>query len=243
MNLCTPENSRSVFLKKLQQQFLIIVFLSIVILNGVYAQNMNTSKNVFQNEIDAFEKMDQIAKPLQHSILFVGSSSFRLWTKINESFPGYPIINRGFGGSTLLDMIHFDKETIYKYNPKQIYIYCGENDIAASDTVTPEIVLNRFITLFQLIRKNLSPNIPIEFISIKPSVARWNMESRMVAANSLIKSYLSKQKNANFIDVHTAMLDHNGMVYKDIFINDNLHLNAKGYAIWKKLIDPTLLKN
>lgn len=194
----------------------------------------------FQNEIDAFAKADSIAMPAKECILFVGSSSFRRWTDIHNYFPGYPILNRGFGGSSLTDMIYYANETIVKYKPKKIYIYCGENDIASSDTVRPAIVLTRFKQLLKIIRKQLDPNIPIVFVSIKASIARWSMEDRIVASNKLIKEFIGTQKHIKFLDVHTSMLDKNGKVLNDIFIEDNLHMNAKGYAIWQKIIAPTL---
>lgn len=202
----------------------------------------NATPHPFQDEINAFAKADSVHTPEKNSILFVGSSSFRMWADINKYFPGYPIINRGFGGSVLTDVIYYAKETILKYHPKQIYIYCGENDIASSEAVTPEIVLTRFKDLLKMIRINLNGSVPVVFVSLKPSVARWNMQERIVKTNNLIREYIATQKNITFLDIHTAMLDINGQVYKDIFIADNLHMNAKGYQIWQKIIAPTLVK-
>lgn len=221
------------------KKYLLTIFLFLGILTAT-AQTSNTIP--FQDEIDVFIKKDSIAMPAANSILFVGSSSFNYWKDISNYFPGYPIINRGFGGSSLTDIIHFNQETILKYKPKQIYIYCGENDIAASDTITPQIVFERFKTLHSIIRTHLGNKIPVLYVSIKPSVARWYMEEKFVAANTLIRNFINKQKHTQFLDVHSAMLDSNGMVYKDIFIADMLHMNAKGYAIWQKIIAPTLVK-
>ena len=210
---------------------------------GMLSSHAQTNTAIpFQEEINVFIKNDSIQMPATNSILFVGSSSFNYWKDISNYFPGYPIINRGFGGSSLTDIIHFNQETILKYKPKQIYIYCGENDIAASDTITPQIVFERFKILYKIIRIHLGKNIPVMYVSIKPSVARWSMEEKFVAANTLIRNFINKQKQTQFLDVHTAMLDPNGMVYKDIFIADKLHMNAKGYAIWQKIIAPTLVK-
>lgn len=195
----------------------------------------------FEAEIKAFAKSDIIVAPLQGKIIFVGSSSFAKWKDINQYFPGYPIINRGFGGSNLLDVILYVNETILKYKPKQVVIYCGENDLASSDTVSPEIVLKRFTLLFNLIRQPLGNKSNITFISIKPSVSRWRLEAKMIEANTLIANFIAKQTNANFINIHNAMLQEDGSVMKDIFIADNLHMNAKGYAIWQKIIAPSLL--
>jgi lysophospholipase L1-like esterase len=210
---------------------------------GMLTSSAQTSTAIpFQDEIDVFLKKDSIQMPAANSILFVGSSSFNYWKDISNYFPGYPIINRGFGGSSLTDVIHFKQETILKYNPKQIYIYCGENDIAASDTITPQIVFERFKTLYTIIRTHLGNKVPVLYVSIKPSVARWSMENKFVAANALIRNYINKQKHTQFLDVHSAMLDTNGEVFKDIFIGDKLHMNAKGYSIWQKIIAPTLVK-
>ena len=213
-----------------------------VLLFETLSSNAQTNNAIpFQDEIDIFIKKDSLQMPAANSILFVGSSSFNYWKDISNYFPDYPIINRGFGGSSLTDIIYFNQETILKYKPKQIYIYCGENDIAASDTITPQIVFERFKTLYTIIRTHLGNKIPVMYVSIKPSVARWNMEDKFVAANALIRNFINKQKHTEFLDVHSAMLDANGMVFKDIFIADKLHMNAKGYAIWQKIIAPTLV--
>ena len=210
---------------------------------GMLTSSAQTSTAIpFQDEIEVFLKKDSILMPAANSILFVGSSSFNYWKDISNYFPGYPIINRGFGGSSLTDVIYFNEETILKYKPKQIYIYCGENDIAASDTITPQIVFERFKTLYTIIRTHLGNKIPVMYVSIKPSVARWNTEEKFVASNTLIHNFINKQKHTQFLDVHSAMLDTNGEVFKDIFIGDKLHMNARGYAIWQKIIAPTLVK-
>lgn len=220
-----------------------IYILTFAFFLGIHSSQAQTTTPIpFQDEIEVFLKKDSIAMPAANSILFVGSSSFNYWKDISNYFPGYPIINRGFGGSSLTDVIYFNKETILKYKPKQIYIYCGENDIAASDTITPQIVFERFKTLYTIIRTNLGNKIPVMYVSIKPSVARWTMEEKFVASNTLIHNFINKQKHTQFLDVHSAMLDTNGEVFKDIFIGDKLHMNARGYAIWQKIIAPTLVK-
>ncbi len=200
-----------------------------------------THAQPFANEIAAFKKQDSISFPEKNKILFVGSSSFTNWKDVQNYFPNYPIINRGFGGSTLLDIIRYQYQIIYPYYSKQIVIYCGENDIASSEEVSSEMVAIRFKILFNYIREQM-PNVPIAFISLKPSPSRWQMKDRMVAANKLIKKILQKESNATFINVWDAMLDSNGSPMPNIFVGDNLHLNEKGYAIWQKIIEPYLIK-
>ena len=210
--------------------------------NFTFAQDTK-QPNPFQPEIDAFAKADKINMPDEGKILFAGSSSFRLWKDVNDYFPGKPILNRGFGGATLLDLIQYSKETIIQYKPKQIFIYCGENDIADNDTVKPKDVFNRFKQLYSILRTQLPVSTPIVFLSLKPSIARWSMHEKMAASNELIKSFIHTQKNIQFLDVYSKMLDTDGTPFKDIFIEDNLHMNANGYKIWQKLMAPLLLSD
>jgi lysophospholipase L1-like esterase len=195
----------------------------------------------FANEIAAFKKQDSISFPPTKAILFVGSSSFRMWEDINTSFPGYTIINRGFGGSALPDVIHYAKDIIAPYQPRQIVIYCGENDLASSDTVTAEVVFKRFEILFYLIRKQYR-KVPIAFVAIKPSPSRQRLLSQAERANTLIREFLQKKRKTVFIDVFHPMLLPDGTIMQDIFLEDKLHMNAKGYAIWQKAIAPYLVK-
>lgn len=201
-----------------------------------------THAQPFANEIAAFKKQDSLSRPPANAILFVGSSSFRMWKDVKDYFPGYTIINRGFGGSTLLDVIHYAKDIIQPYRPKQIVIYCGENDLASSDTVTAEIVLKRFEILYHLIRQHYKKT-PIAFVSIKPSPSRQHLMPRMVEANRLIKNFLSNKRRSKYIDVYSKMLKADGSPMDDIFIGDKLHMNAKGYAIWQKEMEPYLKKD
>jgi lysophospholipase L1-like esterase len=182
-----------------------------------------------------------LAFPPKHAILFVGSSSFTNWKDVQAYFPGHTIVNRGFGGSSLPDVIRYANDIIFPYQPKQIVIYCGENDLAAADTVTAAMVFSRFIHLFTRIRANL-PGVPVVFVSLKPSPSRWHLKEKMIRANTLIKKYLRKQKATKFVDVFSKMLGDDGTPIKEIFLEDNLHMNAKGYAIWQQLIEPQLLK-
>ena len=203
----------------------------------IYAQEQPP----FWNEIRAFKREDSLKQPPANAILFTGSSSFRLWDNIDKSFPSHTIVNRGFGGSSLPDVIRYADNVIFPYNPKQVVIYCGENDIAAADSVTSKMVLQRFQHLFTLIR-NRMPGVPILFVSIKPSPSRWQMKDRMIAANKSIKKFLRKQKRTHFADVWTAMLNGDGKPMENIFKEDRLHMNAQGYAIWQKIIEPHLIR-
>lgn len=222
----------STMMKQILRHCLVIVFL------GAFAMAF-AQQPPFYKEIQAFKQKDSMSFPAKGQILLVGSSSFTKWTDAQAYFPEHPLINRGFGGSSLPDMIRYVHDVVTPYASKQIIIYCGENDIAASDTVKATLVLERFKTLFGLIRDSL-PKTPIWFISIKPSPSRWKLEPVILEANELIKSFLKKQKRTGYIDIHQDMLLADGSVDGSLFVSDKLHMNPKGYAIWQKKMAPVL---
>jgi pentatricopeptide repeat protein len=201
----------------------------------------NAQNAPFYSEIQQFKTQDSIHFPPKQAILFLGSSSFRKWEDVQKYFPDYKIINRGFGGSTIPDAIYYLDKIVFPYEPKQVVIYEGDNDLASSDKITADSVLNRFEKLFSLIRTHL-PNTSIAFVSIKPSPSREKLIPEMQKANSLIKNFLKNKRKTAFIDVYHKMLSKDGTPNKSLFIEDELHMNAKGYAIWQKIIEPYLLK-
>lgn len=202
--------------------FAVVLFLSI----HSFAQ-----KVPFYNDIQAFAKEDSLKTPIKNQVLFIGSSSFTRWTSLQQDFPTVPLINRAFGGSTLLDVIRFQNEVVFKYPAKKIVIYCGENDLASSEKITATEVFNRFKTLYKSIKKH-EPKVPIVYISIKPSPSRWKMNDRQIETNKLIENYINKKRNIVFVNIWDKMLDTNGNPKEDIFGPDRLHMNEKGYQIW-----------
>ncbi|MBI3138388.1 MAG: G-D-S-L family lipolytic protein [Sphingobacteriales bacterium] len=194
----------------------------------------------YWKEVQALRQKDSLAFPAPGQTLFIGSSSFTRWTDVQDYFPKQKILNRAFGGSTLVDMIRFRYDVIYPYQPKQIVLYCGENDFASGDSVTVEVVMERFKTLYSLIRARY-PLVPFLYVSMKPSPSRIRLMPKYEAANQQIKEFLKKQKKSAFADVYSKMLNADGSPMDDIFIQDRLHMNAKGYAIWKKILEKYLL--
>lgn len=199
------------------------------------------AQHPFQFEINHFKKEDSLHFPPKHAILFLGSSSFRKWEDAQKYFPGYTIINRGFGGSTIPDATYYADEIVFPYEPKQIVIYEGDNDVASSSAITADSVLNRFEKLFYTIRRRL-PETYIAYVSIKPSPSRQKLMPEMARANTLIKNFLKGKKRTAFIDVYHKMLTADGQPDKSLFLSDNLHMNEKGYEIWQKAIQPYLIK-
>ncbi|MGV3561287.1 SGNH/GDSL hydrolase family protein [Larkinella arboricola] len=192
----------------------------------------------YENEIKAFEEQDKTTPAPKNAILFTGSSSIKLWQSLKTDFPDKVVLNRGFGGSKLTDVIHFADRAIIPYKPKQIIIYVGENDVATG-TVTAQEVYDRFVTLFTKIRKSL-PKTPIVFISMKPSPSRRKYLPITIEANKLIKDYLAKQSRADYLDIYTPMLDATGQIRGELFRADSLHMNPKGYEVWTEKLKPLL---
>lgn len=223
-------------IKKMKKLFVCVLLTAFVHLSVIAQQ-----APPFWSEIAAFKKQDAAQPPPSRPILLVGSSSFTRWKDVQDYFPGYTILNRGFGGSVLTDVIRYAYDIIMPYRPKQVLIYCGENDLASSDTITAEDVVLRFKTLYGMIRQNL-PNTVISFVSIKPSPSRANIQPKVKEANKEIKAFLKNQKNAQFIDIYDAMLDANGNMQERLYVEDRLHMKPEGYAIWKRIITPYLMK-
>lgn len=222
-------------MKQLKGLFICLLLLQTLSFTGSAQQSFP-----FLDEIEGFKKQDSANPPPQNAILFVGSSSFRMWTNLQNDFPGYTIINRGFGGSSLPDVIRYASDIIISYKPKQVVVYCGENDFTA-DGVNAEIVYDRFTTLFEIIREKL-PKAHVLFVSLKPSPSRLKFLPEMVKANTMVKNYLKNYRRTGYVDVYSKMLLADGTPMPDIFKADKLHMTEAGYVIWKKAIKPHLKK-
>ncbi|MFY7839037.1 MAG: GDSL-type esterase/lipase family protein [Lacibacter sp.] len=217
-------------------------FVSMSLLFVVLITNaQNKEPFPFWNEVQKFKTADSAAFPASNQILLIGSSSFTLWKDVQSYFPDRKILNRAFGGSTLADVIRYRYDVIFPYQPKQIVIYCGENDFASSDTVTVELVMQRFTTLFNYIRAKYK-TVPVAYVSMKPSPSRLHLLEKYTEGNKQIQAFLSTKPNTKFVDVYSAMLTATGEPMPDIFKEDRLHMNAKGYAIWKTKLEKVLLK-
>jgi len=190
----------------------------------------------WEKDISAFEASDKTNPPPKECIVFVGSSSIRLWKTLTTDFPGYPVINRGFGGSQLADSVNFAERIILAYRPKQVVIYAGGNDINANKA--PELVYGDFVALVGKIRSQ-QPKTRIAFIAIAPNPKRWAQVEKIKKLNSLAQAYCQRHR-LDFIDVFSLMLGPDGKPKPDIFVADQLHMNPKGYAIWKEAVKPFL---
>ena len=194
----------------------------------------NSSK--WEKEIAALEASTATHRPPPGCIVFVGSSSIRLWKTLAEDFPGLPVVNHGFGGSQLADSVNFAERIIIACQPRQVVIYAGGNDINAGKS--PEVVYGDFVALVTRLRAAL-PRVRIAYIASAPNPARWAQVEKVKGLNSLAADYCRRHGLA-FIDVFPLMLGPDGQPKPDIYVADRLHMNPKGYAIWREAVAPHL---
>lgn len=202
----------------------------------------SVSAQPFLNEINYFAKQDSLQPPPARPILFIGSSSFTNWKDVQAWFPGYTVLNRAFGGSSLTHQLTYAARIIFPYNPKQIIIYCGENDVAAGASITADSVLNRFKRLHNLIRSRL-PDVPIVYVSMKPSPSRENLLPVIKEGNRLIRKYIRKKKKTAYADIYHKMLTKEGKIRQDIFLTDRLHMNKTGYELWQPVLAEYMIRD
>lgn len=207
--------------------------------NLLGSSDLLVQEKPFAAEIEAIKKADKANPPAKGQILFIGSSSFTRWSDLSTRFPRYKVLNRAFGGSSLPDLLQNLDTILFPYNPCQVMIYCGENDFAGNESLQYDIVVDRFKALFSTVRKRF-PGLPIAYVSMKPSPSRWHLAHKFIAANAAIKEFLSHNRHTNFIDVWPAMIGFDGMPIPEIFVEDRLHINNKGYDLWVPLIDKVL---
>ncbi len=194
---------------------------------------------IWEKEIQAFEKMDSVNMPAPNGIVFTGSSSVRGWRSLPQELPEYPIAMRGFGGSRIGDATYYFDRIVKKYQPKQVFLYSGDNDIASGKNA--EMTFAQFKAFAKEMKKKL-PKAELVYLSIKPSLARWDMYPAMEAVNKKIKRYACWHSNVKFVDVSSAMLGADGKPKPELFIGDGLHMTPAGYALWKQIVQPYLLK-
>ena len=187
--------------------------------------------------MEAFARQDQAQPPPQHAVLFIGSSSINFWHSLAEDFPGVPVINRGFGGSAIEDSTYYADRIVTPYHPRLIVMYAGDNDVYEGHSA--QQVADDFKAFVARVRKDL-PAVPVVYISIKPSVARWSLWPAMREANGLIRDWAATQRGVRFVDIAPAMLDAQGKPRAELFRDDGLHMKPAGYALWIEALRPVL---
>jgi lysophospholipase L1-like esterase len=221
-------------MRRCRRGSLLVLVVAAQLISSVAAERPPASQ--WEDEIRAFERLDAKRPPPRGAVLFIGSSSVRLW-KLNESFPELRTINRGFGGSQLADSTQFVDRIAIPYRPRWIVLYAGDNDLAAGKR--PEQVLADFKQFVAKVQRAL-PETRIAYLAIKPSIKRWALVDRIRETNAAIEQFIDQDRRLKYVDVFRPMLDSDGQPRKELFREDGLHMNAEGYKVWASALRPAI---
>lgn len=201
---------------------------------------LTESEQKFEPAIKAFEQMERQSPSAKGGIVFTGSSSIRKWKSLEADMKGLPVINRGFGGSVIRQVSAYAPRIIVPLKPRLIVLYCGENDISNDITTHKQPYLD-FKEFVSIIRHHL-PGVPIIYLAMKPSPKRAQYWDKFRKGNQLIQQHCNWEKDLLYVDVASPMLDLRGHPRADIFVEDQLHMNEKGYQLWTEIVQPVVAK-
>ena len=194
---------------------------------------------VWEKEMSAFERADAAKAPPQGAVLFIGSSTVRMWASLAQDMAPAPVINRGFGGSAIMDATHFAPRVIFPYAPRAIYLRAGGNDLWSGREV--EAVFGDFKDFVATVQAKL-PDADIIFISQSPSPARWRQKDREQALNQLVAKFIQGKPHLRYIETFDLPLGPDGQPRPELFLADKLHFNADGYKLLAARVRPDLMR-
>lgn len=220
-----------------------IAALMIVGLKYMQAQSFNEDPAYWESDIQKIEARYNGSYP-KDAVVFIGSSSIRKWETLTEDMKPFTALNHGFGGSKIKDSTYYLDRLVFPFEPRAVVLFAGTNDINGIEgaSKTGEQVYEGFIEFVNVVRAQ-NPELPIYYISVSPTNARWKVWDEAQKANELIAAYCETQDKVTFIDTTSQLLGADGKPNKDLFIYDGLHLNEKGYAVWTSIIKPVLEKD
>lgn len=192
----------------------------------------------WEKEIAAYEAADRANPPPKGGILFVGSSTIRLWKTLAQDFPHHPVINRGFGGSEIVDSTHFADRLIFPHEPRMVFLRAGGNDI--HNGKLPHEVAADFKAFVDKVHGRL-PRTEIVFIGWGPSPARWTEKDKNQALNEIVREMAVSMPRVSFIDTWDMTLTPGGKPRHELFVEDKLHFNAEGYKLLAERVRPFVL--
>jgi lysophospholipase L1-like esterase len=195
----------------------------------------------WERSILRFEQQDRLHPPPKDAILFTGSSSFTFWTSLEQDMAPLQVINRGFGGSRMDEVVYYADRIVLPYRPRVVVLFAGTNDISGSKPKSAQDVYQGYLAFVAKVHAAL-PAIPIYYVSITPAPSRWKYWPIAHQANCLIKAHTESDPCQHFIDMTQAVLTPDGMPDRSLYRFDRLHPNQKGYARWTAVIKPVLMK-
>jgi lysophospholipase L1-like esterase len=215
----------------------LIVLLVTAPLRSVWGAETAHNFDRWEKEISAYEALDRTNPPPTNAVLFIGSSTIRLWTSLAQDFPDQPVINRGFGGSEIVDSTHFASRVLFPYAPKAVFFRAGGNDIQAGKP--PEAVFENFKEFVATVHAKL-PAVDIFFISCNPTIDRWHNREKESLFNGLVKEYASHTPHLTYIETDDMVLGADGKPRPELFRADKLHFSAAGYQLLAERVRPYL---
>lgn len=195
--------------------------------------------DAWETSIKKFEAQDRHLPPAKNVIVFVGSSSFTFWTTLEQDMAPLPVINRGFGGARMRDVLHYAERIVLPYHPRAIVLFAGTNDISGSKPATARQIYDGYLVFVRLVRESL-PDTIIYFVAITPTPARWKYWPIAAEANRLIQEHTLTDPHLRFIDLTDQLLGADGKPDRSLYRFDRLHPNEKGYTKWTAVIKPQL---
>lgn len=213
--------------------------LVLAVLPFVQIQAQTGAGNKWEKEIIAFEEADKKEASPADAVLFVGSSSIKYWPNLASDFPEVPVIQRGFGGSTIVDSVYYADRIVVPYRPRVVVFYSGGNDINRG--LEPTQVLEAYRAFDEKILKEL-PETHVIYISLNPTIKRAEQDGKVRESNRLLQEYLKDRKDRTFIDSYSLMVGQDGKARPGYMYKDGLHLGEEGYQAWKKIIKPVVLQ-
>jgi lysophospholipase L1-like esterase len=219
--------------------FSLISFLVIIPLFGTRGAETKHNFGIWEKDMAAFAASDRTNPPPRGAVLFIGSSTIRMWKTLATDFPGTPVINRGFGGSEVVDSTHFADRIVFPYAPKMIFFRAGVNDIWGGKS--PETVFADFKAFVEKVHSPL-PETEIVFLAINPTPAHWAKHDQEQALNTMVKDYANQTPHLKYIETLDMTLGADGKPRLDFFIADHFHLNAAGYNLLAERVRPLMPK-
>jgi len=216
-----------------------VAFIALALSCGISKAQTNHNFTRWAKEIAVYEMMDRTNPPPKGAVLFVGSSTIRLWKTLAQDFPGHQVINRGFGGSQIVDAAHFADQIIFPYEPRAIFLRAGGNDLWSGKSA--EQVFTEFKEFVTKVHAKL-PETEIAFISWCPTVARWKQANKEKTLNTLVRDYAQQTPRVKYIETYSMSLGSDGQPRPELFVADKLHFNAEGYKLLAGLVRPYLPK-
>ncbi len=203
-------------------------------------RSFRSDPDAWDASIRTFEARDRGRPPAPGMIVFTGSSSFTLWSGMEADLAPLPVLNRGFGGARMQDVVHYAGRIVLPYRPRAVVLFAGTNDIAWPKPATAQQVYAGYLAFVQCIHAAL-PETPIYFVGITPTLARWEYWSLAQEANRLIREHTQSDPRLHFVDLTGELLGPDGKPDRSLYRLDKLHPNRKGYQRWTAVLKPRLM--